>query len=427
MAKVKLLHFVPALVVILALSGCISGTMAGLIGQRKEGDEQANAPMQREHDPVNPVRKPEVGIDYDPRDWNADRYVPGRIDRVISSPGFKGMTQQTFAETGGVGNVHLSTDGSRMVYSSTRYSTNPEICVQGITARAVQLITEDRMGDMMPKFSPDGKEIAWASNRYGNWDILVQEVNAGPDSRPRQLTRSTDDDVHPTWSPDGQLMAFSRFNSMDGLWQVWVMNYNTRTLSYITEGLFPEFKPIASRRGDSGDPVYTLAYQRARKRDVPWYSIWTIDVQMGRHGAVEAVASPKEIVSSDSWAAINPCWSPKGDYISFATVRKSTLAQWQSRIYKADDVWVIRVDGTDLTQITSHSAPDWDPWWSVDPSDPDGPGRLYFTSERSGVANIWSVKPIVPGMVAESMITPGSMRGPAPVRSMAPPAPAEGN
>lgn len=392
----------------LVSAGCITETVSGLFNSpgKHEDAAEARAPMQRERDPVNPVRKAEMGVDYDPRDWIATQYHPGSLDKMITSSGFKGMTQQTFAETGGDTNVHLNVAGDRMIYSSTRYSTNPEVCVQGITAKAVQLMTEDRMGDMMPKFSPDNTEVVWCSNRYGNWDILVQETEAGPDSRPRQLTRSRDDDIHPTWSPDGLMLAFSRFNSMDGLWQIWVMNYRTRTLSYITEGLFPEFKPVPGKKGARGEPVYTLAYQRARKRDVPWYSIWTIDVRMGMHGAVEAVGSPQEIISSDQWAAINPAWSPDGEYLVFATVRKSTLAQWQARIYKADDIYVVRIDGTDLTQITSHSAPDWDPWWASDPSDPTGPGRIYFTSERSGVANIWSVKPLIPGMLVRGATNP---------------------
>ncbi|MBN2712479.1 MAG: PD40 domain-containing protein [Planctomycetes bacterium] len=389
----------------ISLAGCME-TVTGVFktspkeNNQKNEEMEARAPMQRERDPVDPVVKSEVGMDYDPRAWIANEYHPGALPKLISAPSYKGITQQTFSDTGGDFNVHLNSDGTRMIYNTTRYSKNPEVCIQGITAKAVQLMTEDKMVDMMAKFSPDGSEIAWCSNRYGNYDILVQDAEAKPDSRPRQLTRSTDDDIHPTWSPDGKLLAFSRFNSMDGIWQLWVMNYNTRTLSYITEGLFPEFRPVMGKTS-KGTPLYTLAYQRARRRDVPWYSIWAVDVQMGGHGAVEAVGNPQEIIADDKWAAINPAWNPTGDYLAFATVRKSTLSQWQARIYEADDIYVVKIDGTDLTQITKHSAPDWDPWWAKDPGDPEGPGRIYFCSKRRGVANIWSVKPMIPGLLVK--------------------------
>ncbi len=400
----------------LALTGCIDEIFPS--AKRQENPERI--PGQVERDP-NPVLKPQMGFSYSPRNWITNTYHPGETSRMITAQGFKAMTQQTFAERGGDFSVHLSPDGERLYFNTTRYTSNPQVCHQGIEGKAVTLVTDDKMVDMMPKVSPDGKEIAWCSNRHGKFDILVRSAEVGPEKGATQLTRASDDDIHPTWSPPetvekgksaSRLIAFSRFNSMDGVWQIWVMNYHTRTLSNITEGLFPEFCPIIKKTDSAtGDPVYTLAYQRARQRGVPFYSIWTIDVKMGSRGAVESVGSPVEIVASDKWAAINPAWSPDGEHLVFATVRKSVLSQFQARIYKADDIYVVSLNGTDLTQVTSHAAPDWDPWWARDPSDPKGPGRIYFTSERMGVANIWSVKPLIPGLLASRMRAPVVNKG----------------
>jgi tricorn protease-like protein len=157
-----------------------------------------------------------------------------------------------------------------------------------------------------------------------------------------------------------------------------------------------------TRKGPDGkeETLYTLLYQKHRKRDIPFYSIWTIQITMNARGKVEVANSPTEIVASDKWAAINPTWSPDGRYIAFASVRKSPISQWQARIYRADDVWVVKTDGTDLTQVTSHAAPDWNPCWARDPDDPESAvGRLYFHSLRSGTANVWSVSPVVAGMM----------------------------
>ncbi len=360
----------------------------------------ANGDMQNQRDPVPAIQKGQQGIHYNPRDWVASVYNPSQIGNLLTSSGQTGLTRQTFTESGGDLQVSLSPDGKTMAYASTKFSRTPQICLQGVSAKAVQLMTQDNMSDMMPAFSPDGKMLAWASDRYGNWDILVQKADARPDSKPRQITRSTDDDIHPTWSPDGRFLAFSRFNSMDGNWQIWVVDTKSDTISYLTEGLFPRFKPQLAK-SENGKQAYTLLYQRNRKRDVPWYSIWINSFSAESNGSIEAVNAPMEIVSNDKWAAITPCWSPNGEYIAFATVGKSALAQWQARIYKPDDIWVVRTDGTDLTQITSHSAPDWNPYWAIDPNNPDDPnGRIYFTSERNGNPNVWSVKPIIAGMVA---------------------------
>ncbi|GHV21645.1 hypothetical protein AGMMS49959_11100 [Planctomycetales bacterium] len=359
----------------------------------------ANGDMQMQRDAVPALVKNQHGIHYDPREWLANVYDPSQVANLLTSTGNQGITRQTFSETGGDLQVNVSPDGKTMAFATTRYSRTPNVCLQSVNGKSVQLLTQDRMSDMMPVFSPDGQNIAWASDRYGNWDILLQKVDARPDSKPRQLTSSTDDDIHPTWSPDGKMLAFSRFNSMDGSWQIWMLDMKSDTLSYLTEGLFPRFKPQVEENGERA--AYTLVYQRNRQRDVPLYSVWTTTFTVDERGTIDAVGAPSEIVASHEWAAITPCWSPDGRYIAFATVGKSALAKWQARIYKPDDIWVVRLDGTNLTQITSHSAPDWNPYWALDPQNPqDLNGRIYFTSERGGTPNIWSVKPIIPDLVA---------------------------
>jgi len=382
------------------LVGCDpSGSMSALF--KPKAKEPKSGEMQMTRDPVNPEEKTQQGIHYDPRMWVENAYDPGSLAARITSTGGKGMTRQTFADVGGDHNVHIDATGKWMAFATTRYSQTPQVCIQSVQGKAVQLLTEDNMSDMMPKFSPKGNEIAWCSNRAGNWDIWVQRTDTLPSRQVTQLTLDTDDEVHPTWSHDGKLLAFSRFNSMDGVWQIWIMDYHNRTVSNITDGLFPEFSPIAKRM-EKGMPVYTIAYQRNRNRDVPFYSIWTIDVRMGADGKVESVSDPTEIVADRDWAAITPAWSPDGKYLVFATVRKSPLAQFQARLYKADDIYVVRLDGTDLTQITNHSAPDWDPFWGKDPADPNGPGRIYFVSNRSGQPNVWSVRPVIAGLLAQA-------------------------
>jgi len=228
------------------------------------------------------------------------------------------------------------------------------------------------------------------------WNLLAREIDAPPQAAPTRLTQSETDDIHPTWSHDGRLLAFSRYNPMDARWELWVMDFPRRTLTCVGPGLFPSFCPVARRQMAEGQPVYTLAYQDHRQRDIPFYSLWTMDVAF-RYGKIEAVGAPAEVVASSEWAAITPSWSPSGEYLAFATVRQSPLARAQGRLYRADQVWVVRADGADLTPVTSHAAPNWYPCWA--PEDNNPMGRLYFTSSRSGYPNVWSVRPNVPGLM----------------------------
>jgi TolB protein len=395
----------------LALSGCMIKEIftEPLRGARKDAQAEAPDPAspdpndpspsapQLERDPVRPDTKRQVGFHYDPNVFDQGVYKPDELKNMITSPGFDGLAQHTYAEAGGDFDVFLNRDGQRMIFSTTRYSRNPDICMQSVKGKAVTLVTSDPASDMMPSLHPSERMVAWCSNRYGNWDVLVKDINQSPRVRPTQVTFSTDDEIHPTWTQDGKLLAYSRYNSMDGIWKIWIWDSATKTMSDITEGLFPEFRPAPERDG-----IYSILYQKHRKRDVPWYSIWSIKVRMNPDGAVELASSPTEIVANDKWACINPAWSPDGKFIAFASVRKSALAQWEARIYKADDIWTVKADGTELTQITSHSAPDWGPFWARSPEG-RASGRIYFNSLRNGHENIWSARPLVASMLASDI------------------------
>src|SRR4029077_12908355 len=63
-------------------------------------------------------------------------------------------------------------------------------------------------------FSPDGRSIAYASDRAGNFDIWVQSRD-GNDTR--QLTKSAAPETEPAWSPDGKSIVFRSERDGGGL------------------------------------------------------------------------------------------------------------------------------------------------------------------------------------------------------------------
>ena len=69
-----------------------------------------------------------------------------------------------------------------------------------------------------PAFSPDGKFIAYASDRAGNFDIWVQALSGG--SEPVQVTKSLAQDTQPAWSPDGGTLVFRSERDGGGLFRV---------------------------------------------------------------------------------------------------------------------------------------------------------------------------------------------------------------
>jgi tricorn protease len=60
--------------------------------------------------------------------------------------------------------------------------------------------------DSFPRFSPDGRFVAFSSNRYGNDDVFVVPVTGG---EPRQLTFNTEADTVVYWTPDGTRIVYA--------------------------------------------------------------------------------------------------------------------------------------------------------------------------------------------------------------------------
>jgi dipeptidyl aminopeptidase/acylaminoacyl peptidase len=81
--------------------------------------------------------------------------------------------------------------------------------------------------DFSPDWSPDGAQLAFASDRDGNREIYRMKASPeGSKNRPVNLSKSTADDGRPTWSLDGKKIAFqSNRTAPDGtgdydIWRV---------------------------------------------------------------------------------------------------------------------------------------------------------------------------------------------------------------
>jgi len=70
----------------------------------------------------------------------------------------------------------------------------------------VTRITDNAAREIYPRFSPDGSQIAFSSNRAGNYDVYVIPSTGGT---PRQLTFNSADDNVVGWSPDGKKILFA--------------------------------------------------------------------------------------------------------------------------------------------------------------------------------------------------------------------------
>src|SRR4030095_6562510 len=78
----------------------------------------------------------------------------------------------------------------------------------------IQRLTAHHARDMTPRFSPDGKWIAFSSDRDGNPAVWVIPVSGGAS---KQLTYHSSDDAVLGWTPDSQSVLFSSSRGDDFL------------------------------------------------------------------------------------------------------------------------------------------------------------------------------------------------------------------
>ena len=135
-----------------------------------------------------------------------------------------------------------------------------------------------------PSWSPDGRQIAFSSDRDGNWEIYVMNRDG---SGPTRLTNDPGSDFSPTWSPDGRHIAFERGGD------IYVMNADGSATINLTNDPAIDAEPTWSPDGRQ------IAF--TSNRDDRFSSeIYVMNADGSGQTRLTANAAPE----------VNPTWSP---------------------------------------------------------------------------------------------------------------------
>jgi DNA-binding winged helix-turn-helix (wHTH) protein len=120
--------------------------------------------------------------------------------------------------------------------------------VHAVRARAVQRaltrITFDDGLQFGSTWSPDGRFLAYSSDRGGKFDVWVQQVSAG---NPVQITKGPGHHWQPDWSPDGKYLAYRSEEGEGGIYIVPAIGGAGLERKVASFGYYPRWSPDSSR------------------------------------------------------------------------------------------------------------------------------------------------------------------------------------
>lgn len=247
----------------------------------------------------------------------------------------------------------LSPDGSELAYLN-RANRQDNIMVRRTTS--VGAATQRTFRNINDFSWGADDNLYFADATDGN-NSQIGTTNAHSGSIIRQLTNNNSD-YNPVMSSDGKLLLFTRSDRTGPT--IWSLNLEDNALTSCARGYNPCFI------GKSKDEFLCVRNSTSGTSE-----IWRVNYVKGQETL---------LLSDKNRGFSNPAISPDGQWI--LVEGNSLSAQSKSQNL---DIFAIKIDGSNFTQITYHAATDCCPTWSAD-------GKyIYFLSTRGSKDNNYNV------------------------------------
>ena len=210
-----------------------------------------------------------------------------------------------------------------------------------------------------PAISADGKLIAFASDRSGNFDIYVQQIGG---KNPIRVTDSPFDEVEPSFTPDATQIVFYSKQDGGGIYVVPTLGGDPRRL--VSNGYRPRVSPDGS----------LVAY---------WIAQQPPALSPDDRVAVIPISGGSSRVIQPEFQAGQPIWSPDGKYLLFQAIPsppRPLEADW----------WVAPVQGGPAVRTGANAI------FSAAGARPRSPefwhgNRVYGSVQSGDSTNLWSI------------------------------------
>lgn len=276
------------------------------------------------------------------------------------------------------GDCRISPDGTRVAYvlqeinkEKNEYDTGIWVAEEG----AAPFRFTGGSKDHSPRWSPDGKYLAFVSKRSGSNQIWLLPLDGG---EARQLTRVKGGVANPVWSPDSKYIAFTASLTEKGI---------------EPEGEEPEEKDLYKKYNKDVKIITRILY---KMDGVGYYTDKRSQICV-----VPAEGGEVTQLTSGEFNHLDPTWTPDGANIVFTANRlpDGDYQPWHV------DIWSVPRAGGELTRLTpgdgklAASEPSISPdgryiaFIGTDPAEHGyGLSRLYLLDRQSGEIRLLSAK-----------------------------------
>ncbi len=242
--------------------------------------------------------------------------------------------------------------------------------------RALRRVTFDDGLQIGATWSPDGRFLAYSSNRGGKFDIWVQQISGGD---PVQITKGVGQNWQPDWSPDGRLIAYRSEEGDGGLYIVPALGGAGLERRIAPFGYYPRWSPNASQ----------ILFQTTQLAGLNRIYVVGIDGSAPREIAAEFSSQNQRGIM---WhRTLSVAWHPDGKRASM----------WFMENRPSPSFWTVPIEGgtavesaipPDVAKQLGDVASGRQEWWldSKFSWAPSGKA-IYFERTFRGVRNIWKM------------------------------------
>jgi Tol biopolymer transport system component len=218
-----------------------------------------------------------------------------------------------------------------------------------LTNQGLEKLTDNSWDDIYPRWSPDGKRLAYSANRDGNYDIFIMEANG---HNPVRITDSPQNEQFPAWFADGRTLLYSEEAGRQS--HLWIIDLATKE----KKRAIPNFSRT-NFLADCSPRAPLIAF--TGKKLIGW-DVFLFDRER---------QSYRDLVQGGN--SCRPRFSPDGQTIAYVSGQADGKG----------DIWTMAWDGSGQQRVTERDETyDYFPSWS-----PDGKRIVFCSNAKSGYAD----------------------------------------